>query len=114
MASSEIRQQIRDAADGVLIDALATFVALVQEEGLGVEATVVLEEWSSALVECTQAARECLETSRTLGESPGEPLDTVLEARVNELIAQRRRSLRESRASEEVECTVCNGPCQGH
>lgn len=121
MATSEpeVRQQIREIADGALIEALVSFVAAIQERDIsGAEhGTAVLEEWSSALVELTQTARECLETYRTLGEiPPRDPLDALLDERASELITQRRRALRAANEEieTEVECMICNGPCQGH
>lgn len=91
-----LREQVRDAADGILMDASVTFVALMRERGFSGERTgvVILEEWLGALEEIATNGKDALAAYQAGAVFGGDPLTASLDSAVQDLIEERREQIR--------------------
>jgi hypothetical protein len=110
-----LRETVADAAEGILMDANVTFVALMRERGHANATTgaMILEEWIKALDDMAKTAGESLAQFRQTGVvASGDPLTAMIDDAVLGMIEERREQIR--KIDEEADCPICKGPCQGH
>lgn len=111
-----LRETVADAAEGIVMDANITFVALMHERGYASEQTgvMILEEWIKALEDLIATTRETLAEYRQTGTVVSMGSISTLDQVVHGMIDARREQIRQIDYGEGDECPVCKGPCQGH